>query len=539
MLKLAEIYADHMTLQCGKPIRMMGESDAAQEVVVRINGEIVLTTKVEEGPFEFELPAQPAAESAEVRLENPVDAGGPDNGITLIDVDFGEVFIAGGQSNMEFLLRYDQDYRGGEPIEKDEHLRFYDVGEYAFEGEKEEGFKAAMPWDRWYSVDPENREELEHFSAVGFYFARHLREAYGRPVAIIGCNWGGSTASTWVPKASLTGRLAVYQEEYDAAVQTYPLEEYLLYERLARQGTYTPEGLKAQDAMMYGNDEWMDYFRSMAKAPAPEGQDPAQARALQAKIMLYMNVTGPHDKNRPGALYETMLLKIAGFCARGVLWYQGESDEHHAELYGELFTLLIKEWRTLWKEELPFLFVQLAPFESWLECLGTNYPEVRAQQQYVEETVDQAYMVSISDVGNRLDIHPKRKKPVGERLALKARHYIFGEDIACDYPEPVSVTLYDGALELKFEGCEELVIREVPGEEPSGENNALAELFEVTADGEIAPVSEVRAEGRSLFLTCSAVSENTEDITVRFAQMPYYKVNLFNEIGIPAAPFVI
>ena len=540
MLKLKEIFTDHMTLQCGKPIRMTGESDAPQEVAVRINGELVLTTKVGKGTFEFELPAQPAAESAQICLEDPaVGAGGPDTLITLTDVDFGEVFIAGGQSNMEFLLRYDQDYRSGESIEKDAHLRFYTVGQYAFEGEKEEGFKAVMPWDRWYSVDPESREELEHCSAVGFYFARHLRKVYGRPVAVIGCNWGGSTASTWVPKSSLTGRLAIYQEEYDAAVQTYPLEEYLRYEKLARQGAYTPEGLRAQDAMMYGNDEWMAYLRAKAKAPAPEGQDPAKARAMQAKITQYMNVPGPHDKNRPGALYETMLSKIAGFCVRGILWYQGESDEHHAELYGELFTLLINEWRALWEEELPFLFVQLAPFERWLECTGTNYPEVRAQQQVVEATVNQAYMVSISDIGNRLDIHPKRKRPVGERLALKARHYIFGENLACDYPKPVSATLYDSGVELRFEGCEELVIREVSGEEGTGGHNGLAELFEVTADGTTALVSEAHAEERSLFLSCSAVSEKTADLTVCFAQKPYYEVSLFNEIDIPAAPFVI
>ena len=540
MWKLAEIFSDHMTLQCGKPVRIMGESDAAGEITVRIDGEAVLTTQVEEGPFTFELPPHPAAESTEIRLERSAGEESAGTVITLTDVDFGEVFLAGGQSNMEFLLRYDQDYRNGEPVEKDEHLRFYDVGEYAFEGEKEEGFKSGAFWDRWYSADPARRDELDHFSAVGFYFARHLRKAYGRPVAIVGCNWGGTTASTWVPKKALTGRLSVYQQEYDAAVSTYPPEEYLLYEKMARQGSESPQGLAASDAIMYGNDEWEAYCQQMAAAPLPEGYDAEQMQVLQTKIMKYMDAAGPHNKNRPGALYETMLLKIAGFSVRGVLWYQGESDENHAELYGELFTLLIHEWRALWKEELPFLFVQLAPFESWLACLGTNYPEVRAQQQSVEETVSQVYMVSISDIGNRLDIHPKRKKPVGERLALKARHYLFGEDIACDYPEPVSATLYDGAVLLQFEGCEELVIREASeGETGTGGSRHLAELFEVTADGVPVPVSEVRAEGRSLFLTCSAVSESTEDLEVRFAQRPYYEVNLFNEAGIPAAPFVI
>lgn len=529
-MKLAEIFADHMTLQCGKPVRIWGESEKAQEITVSIDGEEVLSAEVAKGAFELYLPAQPAEESVKLAVGD----------VVVSDVDFGEVFIAGGQSNMEFLLRYDMDYRNGEAIEKDEHLRFYDVGEYAFEGEKEEGFKDGLPWDRWLCVDPDRRDELDYFSAVGFYFARQLRKAYGRPVAIVGCNWGGSTASTWVPKDSLTGALAVYQQEYDAAVQTYPVEEYLTYEKLSRQGTYTPQGLEAQDAMMYGVAEWAEYCKKMAEAPAPEGYgDPAEMQKLQEKMMFYMSVTGPHDKNRPGALYETMLLKIAGFSARGVLWYQGESDENHAELYGELFTLLIHEWRELWKEELPFIFVQLAPFESWLACLGTNYPKVRAQQQYVEETVSQAYMVSISDIGERLDIHPKQKKPVGERMALKARHYIFGEDIACEYPAPASLTLYDGEIALDFEGCAELVIGQMKEEAAAAAIRNLIELFEITADGAPASVTGLRAEGTRLFLSCEGVSENTEEIEVRFAQKPYYVVNLYNEIGIPAAPFVI
>lgn len=78
----------------------------------------------------------------------------------------------------------------------------------------------------------------------------------------------------------------------------------------------------------------------------------------------YADVIGPDHPWRPCGLYHTMLAKIVPYTAKGVLWYQGESDAIHAEIYDEVLSTLIRNWRDLWREELPFLLVQLAPFEA-------------------------------------------------------------------------------------------------------------------------------------------------------------------------------
>ena len=92
---------------------------------------------------------------------------------------------------------------------------------------------------------------------------------------------------------------------------------------------------------------------------------------------------GPRSENRPAGLYHTMVRMIAGYTVRGVIWYQGESDDPKAELYPRLFSALIRCWRDAWGDELPFLFVQLAPFEHWLGLPAVNTPILREQQAAV------------------------------------------------------------------------------------------------------------------------------------------------------------
>ncbi len=92
-MNLASIFTDNMILQCNRPVKIWGESKKDLQVEIKINSELVYTTNISKGEFSFEIPPQKAQESATIQIGD----------ITLNNVDFGEVFIAGGQSNMEFL----------------------------------------------------------------------------------------------------------------------------------------------------------------------------------------------------------------------------------------------------------------------------------------------------------------------------------------------------------------------------------------------------------------------------------------------------
>lgn len=503
MIRLAEIFQDKMILQRQKKLKLWGTSDKAQILTLYLNNEKLVETSVEVGEFILYLPKQEAMENAEIRI-----LGSKGDEITLKEIDFGEVWIAGGQSNMEFLLCYDREGDTTIELANDEHFRFYNVGQYAFEGEKEEGFRDASHWDKWMKYA---KEDAAWFSAVGVYFAQKLRAKLQVPVGIVGCNWGGTSASCWMAEEYLENdeKLKVYLEEYNKATKNLNLEQYYKKDYQSRKAKDSEQEQKADYDMMKNES-----------TAAPNSFIVMLDRFFPLRSSL-----GPHDKHRPNGLYHTMQQKIAGYSCRGVIWYQGESDDKHATLYGRLFSKLIQCWRHDWQEKLPFLFVQLAPFEAWLGESGKNYPILREQQQRVENGIPNVWMASIMDVGSRYDIHPKDKRPVGERLARLALNKIYGQQESCEAPRLQSITKQDGKLMVTFYcGCDRLA---------------------KTQDAE--RLFEVKLEGKKL-ICCGQIEENTiilsapqlqqeGKVTVSFAYMPYCVMNIYSEAGLPAKPF--
>lgn len=508
MMKLPDIFQNGMTLQCEKPVHIWGECDCRETIRVTINGSKVFEQTVEAGSFEFCIPPQPPAENARLVIGE----------VCLEQVDFGEVWIAGGQSNMEFLLRYERQIDEVRRLPEDEHLRYYDVGKYCFEGEKEEGLSSNGFWDRWMHFEPET---LEHFSAAGFAFANELRHRYKRPIAVVGCNWGGTTASAWLDENLLTGNLSVYMEEYKRNLDSVKPERYFELNRRIRGFMASERQREFLDELHFGGERFQRYQERTKNNT--DSWEEIGFHGDELKIM--MQQTGPHDKNHPGGLYHMMQQRIAGYTARGVIWYQGESDDSHAVLYAELFTALIGCWRKDWNDELPFLFVQLAPFGSWRQCSGKKFPILRKQQEMTAEKVKNTYMVSISDLGDEFDIHPKEKQAVGYRLALKAEKYVYGEDVLCEYPKGETLTVGEGSCTIGFMNGKGLHIR----------GEAL-NAMQLVIDGQAEDDWLYQIRDDNLVLINAAINSK-KSIKIQFAQTPFYHVNLYNEAGIPSVPF--
>ena len=166
------------------------------------------------------------------------------------------------------------------------------------------------------------------FSAPGYSFARKLQPVLDVPVGIIGCNWGGTSASTWMEEECLQEPpLDIYLEEYRAAVAGKDPELLKKASVEAFASEDSPERRADWAKVMYGlslkeQKEWQEN-----QEPVPE------------------NPMGPYNVGRPGGLYHQMLERIIPFAARGVLWYQGESDEGYAGIYDRLFETMIGCWR--------------------------------------------------------------------------------------------------------------------------------------------------------------------------------------------------
>lgn len=187
---------------------------------------------------------------------------------------------------------------------------------------------------------------------------------------------------------------------------------------------------------------------------------------------------------------------------------------------------LISDWRALWKDDtLPFLIVQLPGFEKWMDNNRPNeYPIIRQCQQSVVDTVENTYLCSISDAGEQLDIHPKNKKVVGERLALLARKHVYDEEILADAPRMESVTCEKNVVTITWANAGEGI--KVKGD--------VIECLHVFA-GEEEKAYTFATEGKKLILNVEQAEE--EPLKVKFAKTSWYLVNVYNSADIPAIPF--
>lgn len=516
MIKLAEIFQNKMTLQRGKKIRLWGESDATEQIAVQWNGRDIFKGVILAGKFVIKLPPMAAEEDGTLTITTKSQK------IVFSQVDIGEVWIAGGQSNMEFLLKYDRESDAMISGAADDHFRFYDVGEYAFEGERALGNKDGSHWDRWVTYNP---TDAPYFSAVGTYFALKLRKSLGVPVAVVGCNWGGTSASAWVKESILRKdpALSIYTDRFDKAIRKIDLKKYK--EKMEKPNAYAqnPKVMEEVDKRM--KNEIL--------------QSPGLLTRIVGKIIVATYQMGPYSENRPGGLFETMLLKIAGYSAAGFLWYQGESDYKEADIYDRLLKAVIRGFRREWKDvenQMPFLLVQLTSYEGWKECSGENYHIIRQMQQKVADEEPNVHLASIMDVGSRYDIHPKEKRPVGERLALLAERYAYGENVQCEAPriekavkvgDKIMVTFAYAREGLTARGdCSDafyLTTDEVP---PQGRNRSDRNRIKVKA----------RAEGNCVILTGDRLADTKEKLWLSFAYRPYCPMRLFSKDRLAARP---
>ena len=144
---------------------------------------------------------------------------------------------------------------------------------------------------------------------------------------------------------------------------------------------------------------------------------------------------GFSPQNAPTALYNAMVAPEIDYTIKGFVWYQGESNSGQAAEYAKLQPALIEDWRAKWKEgNIPFLYVQLPGFGDYNYLPSeAQWAELRNSQMKSLSVPNTAMAVAI-DLGEWNDIHPDRKKPVGDRLALAAEKLAYGENIVYSGP---------------------------------------------------------------------------------------------------------
>lgn len=267
-----------------------------------------------------------------------------------------------------------------------------------------------------------------------------------------------------------------------------------------------------------GPSEALRLVLADAPAEAIALRDGWQRRRLAAlgELPPWPREGGP---NRASVLWNGMIAPLQPFPFAGAIWYQGESNRGRAEQYARLMPALVRDWRRGFGEQLGFHCVQIAPFGYDGDTGQTA--ELRAAQAAILSLPNTGMAITL-DVGDAKDIHPRDKRPVGERLAALARARTYGDAVPCEGPVLVAARRDGERAVLSFRCDGELVL--------AGDGGG----FELAgADGVFRPAT-ARVVGGAVELRAAAVPAPA---AVRYAWAAMPPWSLASSHGFPAAPF--
>ncbi len=494
MLKLSPLFSSGAVLCRGKEIRIFGQADEGRTVQVTLDGDTASCT-ARDGRFLALLPPRPAA----IGLTLTVTDG--EETITSTDIAVGEVYLAGGQSNMELELQNADEGPQLIAAHSDPQLRYFNVPKKSVWNQEA---IQANEWSHWEKIAPGTGRDM---SAVAYFFARKLREKLQVPVGIIDCYWGGTSVTCWMDENALsaTAEGRRYMDEYAQKTAGKTMAQWQ-QEEDHFQATFGAWCRKADEMRRENPDiSWTTINETLGPSP-------------------WNPPMGPGSPFRPAGLAHTMVERLIPTTLTGVIFYQGEEDASRTTCYDVLLLSLIRAWRTAFRdEELPFLFVQLPVWIANGEEDPRNWPILRHAQEKAWRGCRNTGMACIIDCGEFDNIHPTDKRTVGQRLFEQALTVIYGEEGACS---PRAVGKHTRGDTLVVELTAPVTVR---GE---GEPRHLEIAGE---DGVYHPATAV-IDGCALRLSSLEVPN---PVSARYAHWNWCVVNLFGENGLPLAPFIL
>ena len=465
-LQMPELYTDDMVLQYGQPLKIQGKANAGEKITVSIGKQQQQAMAASNGKWTVTL--------------QPLKAGGPytltiaagKQKLTYNNVLAGEVWLCSGQSNMEFYLNWSVTAKKDVPEAANNNIRLYDM--------KARWRTDAVEWDAsvldslnhlQYYVDTKwnvcSPKTAGNFSAVAYYFGKKLQDSLQVPVGLI-CNAiGGSPTEAWVDRSTL-------EYQFPAILRNWTQNDFI-----------------------------QDWVRGRAALNVKKSTDKLQRH--------------PYE---PCYLYESGIRPLEQFPIKGIIWYQGESNAHNREAHEKLFKLLVESWRKNWGDaSLPFYFVQLSSIDR------PSWTWFRDSQRRLMEKIPHTGMAVCSDRGDSLDVHPKMKKEVGERLAAWALNKTYGrKNVVPSGPLYKSIQINGEAAYLSFDYADGLTTSD----------GKPIRTFEVAGEDELFYPAQAVVENGKLKVWSDKVKNPK---TVRYGWQPFTRANLVNNAGLPASTF--
>lgn len=466
-LKMAPLYSDNMVLQRNRPIHISGTADSGDKVTVTLGGNTASSIADNRGNWRVELPAMSASTGNTLSVSDGKEL------LTFNNVAIGEVWVASGQSNMAFELKSAVGGKDAANNADDPRLRFFNMRPLYPTNARQWNDSVLNEVNalRYYaptSWSLSSSESAHDMSAVAYWFGKMLADSLQNvTVGIIANPVGGTGTESFI--------------EPDLLMHELP--EVMLNWRK--------------------NDYLQPWVQQRALQNAPVEKNPLQRH--------------PYE---PTYLYSAGVRQLEGYDVEGVIWYQGESNAHNIEVHESLFPIMVKSWRNAFDNpDMPFYFVQLSSIDR------PSWPEFRNSQRLLALNMDNVEMAVSSDLGDSLDVHPRDKRPVGERLGRIALANLYGQDVVWQGPVPQKAVLNsDNTITITFDSAAGLT----------------------TSDGMAPRVFEV-AEYKGFFLPAEAVIDGDRVVVtppngvrprfVRYGWQPFTRSNLINSANLPTSTF--
>lgn len=438
-LALHNLFQSNMVLQRDKPIRIWGWADTGEKVTVSFADQTSSATAGSDRAWKVTLNALPANSTPQ-----KLTVQGQGKKLTLVNVLVGDVWLLGGQSNMEFPL--DRVENGQLEIVS---ANYNNIRILTIPAQNGPTVKRAFPrlheWSSWSGrhfrkgdwdvCSPKIAREL---SAIGYVFARRIHMASQVPIGVIDASRGGTTVETWTPVSVL--------EEIDT-----PEVSTLLGEWKQKIAEWNPQ--QDLEKRIKNHHNWVKNMEQ-------------QGRKADREVPNDLRPGPAMDHNRPGTCYNSMIAPIAGLAVKGAIFHQGfnnalGSGSAGAAMYYQVFGRMITAWRRAFNDpQMPFGIISLCTAgdpqtrDDYLEKMVNDGIYIR-EAQY--RTFLDFYEAGDKNIGfassfdkRRSWYHPQLKLPVGERISrwALATQYGFEKDIRWQPPMLKEMQVEAGRLVL-------------------------------------------------------------------------------------------
>jgi sialate O-acetylesterase len=482
-LKLPAIISDHMVFQQKQANPVWGWDTPGTRVTVTFADQTKTAQAGPDGKWTVRLDPLPANDQPQTLTITGTDKR------EIQDVLVGEVWMCSGQSNMAFTLNADWngDLEAAESnLPNLRLIKVPQVGTQVLQNDFKGAWKAST------------RESAAGFSAIGFFYGRHLHRILGVPVGLIDNSWGGSAAEAWVRRESLAK---------DARFQR-------LMDDTARQEAYL-ESAKATADYEARLAEWK---KNADRAKAEHKLAPRQPQRPQQWLA---------GNARPGNIFCGVVHPTLGYGIKGVIWYQGESNAGRACEYAQLFPFMIEQWRKEWNQgDFPFYWVQLANYQAEKPEPGeSDWAELRESQTKTLNLPNTGQAVII-DLGEGKDIHPKNKHDVAARLVRWALVKDYGLKFPYRSPEFKTLEISGHKAAVTFD-CFGSSLR------PFGVNEAIG--FAVCGEDKVWHWAKGAIVGDDKVEVWS--DQVDKPVAVRYGWASNPVCNLASKDGLPVTPF--